>query len=206
MKKNYVITVFALIAFVCVSNAQDFKFGAKAGLNFANLRGDEVEDLDSRTSIHFGAVAEFPISEKFSIQPEIMYSAQGAKGEEDASDYSDLLSGDIDLVAKFNNLNIPLMAKYYVADGFSIQAGPQIGFLLKAESEAETGDFSASEDIKDNFKTLDFGLNFGLGYQLKNGLFFDGRYNLGLTNIADYEEGDGDVKNGVFQLSVGYFF
>ncbi|MDG3582358.1 MULTISPECIES: porin family protein [Galbibacter] len=203
MKKTLLVLI-AITAFAFTTTAQEFKIGAKVGLNIASLQGDDLEELDSRTSFNLGAVAEFPISEKFSFQPELLYSAQGAKGEEDASDYDESLSGNIDLTAKLDYINLPLMAKYYVAPGFSIQAGPQIGFLVSAKSKAEVGDFSAEEDIKDNFKSIDFGLNFGLGYQFENGLFIDGRYNLGLSNIADYE--DGDVKNGVFQFAVGYFF
>lgn len=52
--------------------------GAKAGLNFSNLTGDDA-DLDGRTSFHLGLIAEIMFSEKFGIQPEVLYSAQGAK-------------------------------------------------------------------------------------------------------------------------------
>ena len=102
-------------------NAQEVNFGIKAGLNLAGLNGSEdLDDYDLRTSFHVGAVAEIGISEKFSFQPELLYSSQGAKAEE---------SG-FKATIKLDYLNLPLIAKYYVAEGFSVEAGPQIGFLL----------------------------------------------------------------------------
>ncbi len=63
------------------------------------------------------------ISEKFAFQPELLYSAQG-------SDYDDEdFSGSV----KADYLNVPLMAKYYVGEGFSLEAGPQVGLLLSAK-------------------------------------------------------------------------
>jgi len=47
----------------------------------------------------------------------------------------------------------------------------------------------------------------GVGYKLPMGLFFQARYNIGLTDI--YEDLVGlqrEAKNNVFQLSVGYMF
>ena len=191
MKK--LLLSIAILASGLTINAQEIKFGAKAGLNISNFSGD-VENNDARTSFHIGAVAEIEISDKFSVQPELIYSAQG-------STTSDL---GVDITAAVDYLNVPVMAKYYVAEGFSLEAGPQIGFLMSAKMKAESGGDSEEIDVKDDLKSIDFGINFGAGYKLENGLNFSARYNLGLSNIA--EESDSSVKNGVFQVSVGYSF
>lgn len=193
MKKLFLIIA---VIFLCSnvtaqeSNTSDdgIKFGVKAGVNFATLTGD-TEGIKSRTSFHVGALVEIPISEKFSVQPELMYSGQGAKDE----------SSDDEI--KLDYLNIPIMAKLYVAEGFSIEVGPQVGFLLSAKEEFD----GQSDDIKDFVKGTDFGVNFGLGYKMETGLNFGARYNLGLSNINDFG-GDDSVKNGVFQISIGYMF
>lgn len=187
-------------------------FGAKAGVNFANISGDDTSGLDSRTAFHVGIVAEIEISEKFSFQPELLYSGQGFK-----ESYSEF-GASFEDVYKLDYLNIPLMAKYYVAEGFSVEAGPQVGFLLSAKDDWE-GNYgevteSGSEDFKDFVKGIDFGLNLGVGYKMTSGLNFGARYNLGLSNFwdipSDIDPGFGiaDIKNqnAVFQLSVGYFF
>ena len=189
--KKIVFTI--ILAFIGIAHLSAQKsFGIKAGLNVASINGDNTEDFSSRTSFTGGLFAEFPTSEKIAFQLELLYSEQGAK-------YSVLES---DETLKLNYLNIPLMFKYYATEGFSIQAGPQIGFLLSAKVD--------DTNVKDFMTNVDFGLNFGLGYKLKNGLSFDARYNLGLTNIWEtYYYGEDAVinnKNRVWQITLGYAF
>ena len=200
MKKLCIVAVIAIFSFASV-NAQNVRFGAKAGVNLAAINGDETDDFDMRTSFHVGAVVEIPISDKFSVQPELLYSSQGAESE--LSEYE--ITGKLKF--KLDYLNIPIMMKYYVIEGLSLEAGPQIGILLDANAEIEVGDESEEQDMKDEMKGIDFGLNAGVGYQLENGLNFSARYNFGLANINDTEEAD-DFKlhNGVIQFSVGFFF
>ncbi|MDO7171824.1 porin family protein [Mariniflexile sp. AS56] len=184
MKKVLLVVAIAVLGLANV-NAQEIKFGAKGGLNFATISGDNTEATEPVTAFNFGLVAEIPINEKFSFQPELMYSGQG-------------YSFDSDALVALNYLNMPLMGKYYVTKGLSVEAGPQIGFLLSAEKD--------NTDLKDSFNTLDFGVNFGLAYKLDNGLNFGARYNLGLSDINNIDGFTDKNKNGVLQLSVGYFF
>lgn len=196
MKKLFLIFVLNLFGIALVQ--AQVMFGARAGVNFSDITGERVDSFDGRTSFHFGAVAEIQISEKFSFQPELIYSSQG-------SDYTE--GEDFEGTVKVDYLNVPLMAKYYVADGLSIEAGPQVGFLLSAKDEYE----DEEDDIKDFLKSTDFGVNFGLGYKLDNGLFFSARYNLGLTDNLDVDESEfetdgAEYKNSVIQIGIGYFF
>lgn len=206
MKKLLFFIAIAVMCFVNL-NAQEVKFGVKAGLNLANISGDDTEDLDGRTSFHIGGVAEIMITDKFSFQPELLYSAQGAK-----STYEDQFEKE-EITIKLDYINLPLMAKYYVAEGFSIEAGPQIGFLMNSEADYEYIDKedpefneSGTEDLKDEIKGIDFGVNLGLGYKLENGLNFGARYNLGLSDLWDIDTGGIKNQNSVIQVSVGYFF
>lgn len=204
MKKILCLT-FAALGFVFTSQAQEVQFGAKAGVNFADLNGDNTSDSDEmRTSFHVGGIAEIKFSEKFSLQPELMFSSQGYKMDFTFDGMQDIAPDGTkgNLTSRLNYINLPVMAKYYIIKGLSLEAGPQLGFLVSAKDEIEFPDNSLEFDVKDDYKKLDFGLNFGLGYKLDNGVFFNGRYNMGLTEIVDY----GDVKNGVFQLSAGFMF
>jgi hypothetical protein len=99
-------------------------------------------------------------------------------------------------------LSIPVMAKYYVAEGFSLELGPQIGFLLSSKMKVD----DESEDFKDETESMDFGLGLGAGYKMENGLFLDARYVLGMSNVAKDMEADETIKNNVLQFSVGYKF
>ncbi len=199
MKKILVIVAFATMFMATKVNAQELKFGAKGGLNIAKVSDLSIEDVhfDSRIAYHFGLMAEIKLAEKFAVQPELLYSVQGAKKKKDG------VTGTL----KLNYITIPVMAKYFVTDGLSLEAGPQLGFRTTAKLTAEIEGREESINLKDDIKGVDFGVNFGLGYSLKN-LNFGIRYNLGLTDIAkDRESGDDETnKNGVFQVSIGYMF
>ena len=207
MKNLLLISIIAFFGFTYVT-AQNIKYGSKIGVNIANISGDETDDLNTRTLLHAGAVAEIVISDEFSFQPELLYSAQGAK-----SNYSETLD-EVTFrytSVKLEYINIPLLAKYYVVESLSLEAGPQVGFLITADREFEKTDNGETEtgekDILDEIKGIDFGLNFGLGYKLESGIFLAARYNLGLSDINDFEGTDQyKNQNQIIQVSVGYFF
>ena len=93
------------------------------------------------------------------------------------------------------------MAKYYVAEGFSLEAGPQIGFLMSAKLKGDGEDL----DIKDESNSTDFGFNFGAGYDVTENINLGLRYSLGLSNI-NKEDGAGDAKNSNIAFAVAYKF
>lgn len=189
-----------VIFFTVTSSVNGFSqvsFGVKGGVNIASLVGDGVDNLNIRTSVHFAGIVEIELSDKFSIQPEIMFSAQGAK--QSINDY--------EASWFLNYINIPLLGKYYINDKLSLEAGPQIGFLMNAKLDWKNDEESGLDDLDEITSSIDFGIDFGLGYKLESGLNFGARYNVGLSDVVDdFEDNGSTVKNGVFQISVGYFF
>ncbi len=206
--KNLILISIVVFFIFTSSTAQKIKYGSKIGVNIGNITGDEADDLNTKTSLHAGAIAEIMISDEFSFQAELLYSAQGAK-----SNYSETLD-DVTFrytSVKLEYINVPLLAKYYIVEGLSLEVGPQVGFLLTADREFEKTDSGETEtgekDILDEIKGIDFGLDFGLAYKLESGIFLAARYNLGLSNINDLTVSD-DLKNQnrVIQVSAGFFF
>jgi len=57
---------------------------------------------------------------------------------------------------------------------------------------------------------MDVAIGFGAAYELPSGLFFDARYNLGLTDLNDFPAGSGvegfKVTQNSFNLGLGYRF
>ncbi|MGJ8593286.1 MAG: porin family protein [Aquaticitalea sp.] len=201
MKKLVVMAAVAVFGFSQAQAQEEIQFGVKAGVNFAKLTGDAVEDADGRTGFHIGGVVEIPISEKFSVQPELLYSQQGLQSKEsfEGIEYESKL--------KLDYIHVPVMAKFYVTEGFAIEAGPQFGFNVSAKEEYSVGDDSEEDDL-DNVAGFDLSLGAGVSYKLDNGLFFGGRYMFGLSNVnEDEEEGfDDNLTNSVLSLSVGFMF
>ena len=94
-------------------------------------------------------------------------------------------------------------------------AGPQLGFKVSSKVKASDSGTSVSTDaLSDWFKTFDFSLVVGAGYQTSMGLLFSLSYNVGLTNtlnkdnIASAIPGvsssdiDGKNRNGEFNPKV----
>jgi hypothetical protein len=215
--KKMVFTAVAVL-FFGLTNAQDavkatseVKFGAKAGLNIAKISGD-IENEKSLIGAHLGVFAEIKLTNKFAFQPELLYSMQGAKIEysESTPDYYYSYKDK----NKLGYLNVPLMAKYFVTNKLFFEVGPQIGFLISAKNDYEetetlfgtTDYFSGDVDIKSNLKSVDFGLNFGLGYEFTSEIFASARYSVGLSNINNVSGSNAELKNGVLQFSFGYKF
>lgn len=183
MKKLILLSTMAIFAISNVINAQNVDFGFKTGLNISNIRGGEGA-RDNLFTFHIGGVAEFKVNEKFSLQPELLYSRQGAE------------SGN-SVKLKLDYLSIPLMAKYYVTEKFSIEAGPQLSFLVN--DKAVFNDRSIP-NLNTDASNFDFALNVGFGYNINANLFAQVRYNYSITTISE----NPDLKNSVFQISLGY--
>lgn len=201
--KKLLLTLTAIVALSVAASAQ-ISLGVKGGLNLAKATGDDADGTDGRTSFHFGAYLTLDVSEKFSIQPELLYNSVGAKNKSTDfdPDFGDITTEE---TYKLNYISVPVMFLYKITPQFNIQAGPQFSFLASAKDKYEIsydgGSTSGDEDIKDQFKGLDLGFNVGLGANFGK-LNASARYCLGLSNIADAE--DADLKNSVIQVSLGY--
>lgn len=196
MKKIAVLVLFMALSVAGYSQAQ-VAIGIKAGPNFAKINTEENagENYKNRTGFHGGAFVLFKIT-KIGIQPELLFSQQGSTVEVNGTD----------LEANFNYINIPILLKLYLAGGINLQAGPQIGFVSKAEVEQFVSGSSGATtmtDVKDQLKGNDVSLALGAGWDLPFGLTLDARYNLGLSEIND-AAGSEEAKNQVFQVSVGF--
>ncbi len=199
MKKLLLFIVIAQFS-VIASQSQEFRLGAKVGLNVASLGGDSyaIANLGARASFHIGGIVEIPLGGKFSLQPELLYSAEGA----------DWSNGNQGREIKLDYMRVPLMAKFYIIEGLSAEAGPVFGFLVSAEKEDHSEDSEITFDYKKDFyKSFDTGLGIGASYRLNLGVFFSLRYNKGMMNVnKNYLDHNYKNQSNVFQVSAGYSF
>lgn len=218
MKKNTLI-LLGLVAFSTNALAQqEVKFGPKAGVNIANISGKDAENNKMLIGFHVGAFAEIKFNDKFAVQPEILYSAQGAKKEGTKNVAG--VNVTTNSTSKVDYINVPIMAKYYVLPSLAIEAGPYVGFLMSAKTEGTINSMgqnvSIDSDDKDSSNSIDFGVGVGASFNLNNGFFIGARYNLGLTKVGkdssltiggvEVSREALDTKNTVIQVGVGYKF
>ena len=164
-------------------------------MNIANQKfeGNGVTlTANSIVGIQVGGFAEVKLNDKFAIQPEVLFSTEGSKLKSEGEEFAFNLS----------YINVPVMAKFYPAPKFNIQAGPQIGLLVAAKGKYQ----GETDDIKDGYKTAAFGLNIGAAYDFTEKCFIETRYNFGLSNIADTNEEGLKMRGSVLIIAVGYKF
>lgn len=206
--KKIIFLAAMLLAVGLTAHSQEIKYGVKAGLNIADFGGD-AENTNVRAGFNAGVLAEIKFG-NFAVQPEIVYSQQGAKLKYNYFSGSSL-DGSVEYTSKTAYINVPIVLKYYIIEGLSIQAGPQVGFLVSAKEKDETtvSGISVFDEIdsKEAYEKVDFALFGGIGYDLPIGIFFQARYNAGLSKINKGDEAE-ELKatNNVFSFSVGYKF
>jgi len=186
--KKVILLAVAFVAISFNAQAQSVRLGIKGGINYANQDGTNITVTPSNynseaiTSYHAGLVAELKLTQGFAIQPELLYSTQGANYKNGVNEFRNELG----------YLSIPVVAKIYVSKSLSLELGPQASFLL---SERNNVDFK-------NPETFEFAAVGGLGLNLTKNLFVQARYGLGLTEASK----NADVKNSTFQVSAGIMF
>jgi hypothetical protein len=186
MKKTFLLCFVTILSMTAFTQRGNVQFGIKGGINLSDY-SDNVNTSGFRVGFHVGGLAHIHTSNpKLAIQPEIVFSTQGA----DFNNGTD----QVDYV------NIPFLIQYLGRGGLRLETGPQIGALVSAKFDDNDG---VEYDIKNNFKKSDLSWAFGIGFLSASGLGIDARYNLGLSDIT---KGRGDVKNRVWQFGLFYQF
>jgi hypothetical protein len=203
--KKYFTLLLILAAFTSFSLAQ-MQIGPKAGLNIANLSGEDVEDTDTKTGFAGGVFFMYQFSNMFAIQPEAYYTMKGATQKLSIEGVT------VDITGTLDYIEVPLLLKLLIPiQGSSVHpaifAGPSVGFNITAKEKYEAQGESYEIDYED-VKSTEFGMVFGggVGFPVgKNELGFDVRYILGLTTVDDSAEA-ADVKNNVINFNVYFGF
>jgi opacity protein-like surface antigen len=207
MKKGLLVCAAVLVLAVLVaapaSAATNIKFGIKAGASSSNVKwSDDVGDEKSITELTFGGFVIFELSPTLAIQPEVNYLVTGEQW--------DITDGNA--VENFTYLHIPILLRArLMKEGKFVPvvfAGPAVGFLLSAKD--------SGEDVKEFFKSTDFGLDLGLGAEIALGkmkALIDFRYYMGLTDCFNQPDmvmmelpSDWSMKNAAFILTAGIIF
>lgn len=191
--KNLILICSLIIFSVSTVKAQEYVvFGAKGGFNLFNMSSDSFSDTSLQTGLHVGLLAEIPLTERFSLQPEILYSTQGTDAEV-------LMLGGGPRSTKYtmDYLQVPVLAKIYLTESLSIEAGPSFNFLVNEKIDGEEADFGSG---------FEFGAALGASYKFRGGFFAGARYIYGFTNAFDIEGSDRKANNNGFQIGVGFMF
>ncbi len=195
MKK--IMMIAAMLVATVAAKAQfapgTWSLQPKVGIELTEISYD---DAKLKFGLGAGVEGQYQINNWLGVSAALMYQQQGSKVKN--SSYK----------IKLEYINIPVMAKFYVTKGLSLNAGMQFGFLTTAKID--------SDDIKSYCNKVDVSIPLSIAYELPMGVTFEARYTTGLTNVFKEAYGfpgtssDADKllydKNEVLMLTVGYKF
>ena len=191
--------LICLVTVLFISHAMmaQFHIGIKAGTNMTKVDGKSFKQ-EFKYGYHLGAFAEIGLSNKFFLQPEVLFNQYSTTVDSNFSHiYEGIVSSSSQRNIKLNYLTVPILLNYKLLGPISIQAGPQFGVLIDQSKTLLQNGGQA-------FKNGDFSLLAGVQVKLAM-LRVTGRYAVGLNNINDIDDKD-KWKNQNLQLSVGLAF
>jgi len=211
---------FGLYSFAQVS------FGVKAGFSGANMSSkyappgfEQKTDTKWIPAFHAGVIADITLTDNFSLQPGLFYSAKGSKyGSRDSA-------SNIWATTHLNYLELPVNFLYKHSFGkgkLFAGVGPYLAYGISGKIKWKI-DYSdrvppgpdITDDVDVKFKNtvvenstaiyvkpFDAGANIMIGYEMDMGLLFSLSYSQGLLNTSPYSY---EIeKNRYFGISVGY--
>jgi opacity protein-like surface antigen len=193
------------------SVSAETRIGLQGGVNVASLRVSPTEmgfTFSTVTRPAAGAVVDVALDDRLSVHLEPMFVGKGSRFriEPDDSLFEEVVTGSF----RLSYLELPVL--FSVSGRGNVQpyvmAGPTVGYLLGARVRGQSEGLEMEEDSKDDFKKLDFGLALGGGVRVpmrRASLFVEGRYVLGLWNIA-YDTYDSKLRTRGFQFGAGLTF
>ena len=191
MKKLLFIAVIAILSSLNVSaqetpsSTKETSYGVTAGFqstNFKLSRKNLIENEVDAEGFFIGLFAEFPLSEKFSIQPEFHYSRVTKDGE------------------SIDNLILPVFLKYYITEKFNVMSGLQFDYVTNKNFENYTSSglglgIGLGIDITDSI-LISSRYSFGITDRIDS-----------LEVIDDsIDSSDLSAKTNIFQIGLGYRF
>jgi len=205
----YKITIGLILGILVTSPVHcQIDLGIKAGLNNStnvdNLETtNEFEnDKEYRTGYHIGIVSNINLSEKFTINPEMLYSQKGYKNVSRVVYTYDAYGNPLEYDeskydVRLNYIVVPVLFGYEVVNNLYLYTGPEFGYLFNTNANFNNG--------------FEFSLAGGTGYNI--GRFtIELRYIHGLSSLttdAQYTDiygnpiDDPKFQNRLFQLSLG---
>lgn len=198
MKKFFLCLIVILMSILSLS-AQQWRLGAKVGANWSRIAKMPNGDAKQKMGWNIGVVTSYALNDYVAFQGELLYSQRGSN---DLMVVGPLDMAGFDLTSHF--VDLPLMIQFYPfrsENNFSLYAGLQPSFLLKESLDYEPAESTLSYGARKDFE---FSLLFGCGYAFANGLFLEGRYVLGMTNL--YEDYPDMMRGRSIQMAIGYCF
>jgi opacity protein-like surface antigen len=193
MKKLMMIAVMAIFAMTASAQNTNREVGAftlqpKVGLAIGSFSGEYITvggkvDTKKRVGFIAGVEGEYYATNWLGIALGLNYAQQGWKFN--------------DVKCKYDYLNVPLVADFYVARGLALKTGVQLGFLMNAKWD--------DLNVKDDCNKTNFSIPIGISYEFSN-VVLDLRYNVALSKVNKNATDNLKFRSDLVQITIGYKF
>ena len=193
MKKLMMIAVMAIFAMTASAQNTNREVGAftlqpKVGLTIGSFSGEYITvggKVENKKRVGFtaGLEGEIYATNWLGIALGLNYAQQGWK------------FGDVK--CKYDYLNVPLVADFYVARGLALKTGVQLGFLMNAKWD--------DLNVKDDSNKTNFSIPIGISYEFSN-VVLDLRYNVALSKVNKNATDNYKYRSDLVQFTIGYKF
>ena len=200
MKK--LIFLAAGLVLAGAANAQ-IAFGVKGGLDVSNIikTNDPNYATNYKTGFNAGITLDVHLVGPLTLAPELLYAQKGFSTQTTYGKFDQ----------RTNFIDVPILAKIKLAQGFNVVVGPEISFLTSTTNTYDSG-FSTVvqkqyEDDANKFrKNLIDGV-IGVSFDLSKSVDIHGRYSLDLQkNNQDGTSQTPQYRNQVWQIGLGVRF
>ena len=196
-----ILTLFVAVMATVTLSAQDLRWGATGGVNFAWVHSS-VNSSDCYIGFNAGVKAEYDmaqyITDGFLLDARLLYTLKGGEW-----------SG---FHQNLGYLELPVNLTYRYDLGGDVKLfgglGPYFGLgVLGKDVESYEGTKVKTDFFGNSYKRYDFGLNYNLGVEMWDTWQFFIGFEHSLLNVAksDYE-GAGDIKVRPLNFYIGTAF
>lgn len=210
--------LLAATFFALLPEPASAQFTLRGGVDLAKFFGDGAPDVDRKSDLGFGGAFSLFSFGPASVSAEGYYRRKGARS---VAEFQQAVLVGEDAEVGIDYVEVPVLIRIGLpALGGRIlpyiNGGPafawRIDCSIKVSGTGESSDDCAdlaSENIEDTLRDYEQGLALGGGFDFLVGslgaINIDARLTRGLSRLST-GEADGDVKNDVFSLMLGYRF
>lgn len=209
ISRTTICFLFLSIVFPGLFSAQRFKAGIAGSFNYVRMNGfpeDSGVSRESKTTFSYGLFGSYFLKPGFQLNLDVLYAEMGDKFKED----------DTTMDFKHHYLHLPLTLRYYFNNdfnGFFIEGGPQLNFLIDQTLDISSNQQSASIATDEFFRQADIDAKLNstevaalAGIGLRESMITLGvKYMYGLTPVFSGEELK-DVRNSALMLYLSLKF
>ena len=200
-RRIFLLLVVAMAATTQLFAQKKVSPGIRAGVNVATLSNINA---DFKTDFYAGGILSLHLGQRYTLQPELTYTRQGANNVTFVDDETGEPTGQENVSIQY--LSLGVINKFYFVEGFHGLIGPSLDMKIGKN-------FPRIDFDDDDYGGVDLGISLGLGYTLPIGLTVEGRFKTGMLDafnndyfLGMFDDPDEISLNRVFQLGLSYSF